>query len=141
MCNKINKELYPRGEEGVIKKVYSWGLPQYSHTYSRKTASLLGCSVKDILKGHFKILPICQLTLFFIPALPNPYPYLQPKRYPFRTGPPRLVHYREYPPPPPGFTLISFRGMFGFQFVAAGDHLVHHCPTWKWFVFILIVIS
>lgn len=22
--------------------------------------------------------------------------------------------------------------MLSFQFVAAGDHLVHHCPTWQW---------
>jgi len=28
--------------------------------------------------------------------------------------------------------IILFESIFFQEFVYAGDHLVHHCPTWQW---------
>ena len=42
----------------------------------------------------------CEIPTFFIPEAW--------KRYPFRAEPPRIGHYREYPPPPPpGLQLLG----------------------------------
>ena len=45
--------------------------------------------------------------------------------------------YKGVPPPLPGIYSDYFAVFTPLQFVAAGDHLVHHCPTWKWCVLIL----
>ena len=55
---------------------------------------------------------------FYIPQLVKFLPFYIPeawKRYPFRAEPPRIGHYREYPPPPPGSRLTEFLKPEGFE--------------------------
>ena len=54
-----------------------------------------------IMKGPFKYLNERFPYPFIYFDLRNPYPFIYLKRYPFRAEPPRIGHYREYPPPPP----------------------------------------
>ena len=59
------------------------------------------------------------------------------KPYPMGWHLPIIMAYiREYPPRPEIYS-DHFAVFTPLQFVAAGDHLVHHCPTWKWCVLIL----